>query len=450
MVANRNQPNIIFFFTDQQRWDTLGCYGNHDGVTPNLDNMASEGVRFELAFTCQPVCGPARACLQTGRYATETGCYRNGIALPKSEKTLAQYLSETGYEVGYIGKWHLASNNGVPGVPDEHYGVKAIPPDRRGGYKDYWLASDLLEFTSHGYDGFMYDGDMNKVNFKGYRVDCITDFVLDYLRTRSGEKPFFLFISYIEPHFQNDHNHHEGPIGSKELFKDFHVPGDLEGTGGDWREEYPDYLGACASLDHNLGRVRTELENLGLSDNTLIIYTSDHGSHFRTRNDEYKRSCHDGCARIPMVAYGPGFSGGKVIDKLVSLIDVPPTILAAGGAEVPESMRGNPLQRLVEGNTDDWPEEVFLQISESQVGRAIRTREWKYSVSAPDKSGRRDSASDVYIEEFLYDLTADPHERNNLVADPNYADIRAQLAQRLKRRIVEAGENEPEIRGTSF
>jgi arylsulfatase A-like enzyme len=103
------KPNIIFFFSDQQRWDTLGCYGQKLPLTPNLDRMAAEGVRFEFAFTCQPVCGPARSCLQTGKYATQTGCFRNNIGLPTDEKTIAHWLSDGGYEVGYLGKWHLAS-----------------------------------------------------------------------------------------------------------------------------------------------------------------------------------------------------------------------------------------------------------------------------------------------------------------------------------------------------
>jgi len=398
--------------------------------------MAKEGVLFENAITVQPVCGPARAVIQTGTYATETGCFRNGIALPLDAKTIARYMRSAGYEVGYIGKWHLASDKA------NNYRVQAVPPERRGGYKDFWLASDVLEFTSHGYDGHMFDADGKQVDFKGYRVDCTTDFVLDYLRTRDGKKPFFLFISYIEPHFQNDHKHFEGPDGSKEKYKDFDVPRDLAGQDGDWKEEYPDYLGCCNSLDHNLGRIRDELEKLGLADDTLIFYTSDHGCHFRTRNAEYKRSCHEGSIRIPMLAYGPGFKGGKTVRDLVSLIDVAPTILAAGGVPEPSQMRGHPLQELVEGTAKDWPEEVFVQISESQTGRAIRTKKWKYSVSVPDRSI---PASEVYYEDFLYDLEKDPHERTNLVRDPAHASVRAELAETLKRRMREAGEKVPQI-----
>jgi len=439
-----NRPNIIFILSDQQRWDTCGCYGQPLETTPNLDRMAEQGVRFENAFTCQPLCGPARACLQTGKYATEVGCHTNHRMLPLHEKTLAHFLSENGYEVGYIGKWHLASC-GALGGPDD-FRIRPVPPERRGGYKDYWLASDVLEFTSHSYDGHMFDIDGNKRQFaKGrYRVDAQTDWVLEYLRTRTGEKPFFLFVSYVEPHHQNDHGHYEGPRGSKDRFKNFVVPGDLVDADGDWREEYPDYLGCVNSLDHNLGRIRKELQSLGIGERTIIVYTSDHGSHFRTRNDEYKRSCHDGCIRIPLIVHGPGFEGGKVVTDLVSLIDLPPTILTAAGLTPPNYMRGRPLQDLVAGNPVDWPKEVFLQISESHCGRGIRTRRWKYSVRAPDKAGK-DPGSDVYVEDFLYDLEKDPHERCNLVASPDHAEIRKALAERLRQRMVEAGETEPAI-----
>ena len=393
------KPNILFVFSDQQRWDTVGCYGQPLDVTPNLDRMAEEGVRFSQAFTCQPVCGPARACIQTGKYATETGCFRNGIALPLGETTIAHYLSDLGYEVGYIGKWHLASTNGL-GQADIDYRTRPVPPEPRGGYDDYWLASDVLEFTSHSYDGHMFDADMREVTFpRGrYRVDAHTDWVLEYLRTRAGQKPFFLFVSYIEPHHQNDHNRYEGPEGSKERFKDFAVPGDLADTGGDWRENYPDYLGCIHSLDANLGRILDELERLGIADNTLVVYTSDHGSHFRTRNAEYKRSCHEASIHIPLIARGPGFRGGRVIHELASLIDIPPTLLASGTGYPPATMCGRPLQELLSGQAVDWPREVFVQISESQVGRAIRTKRWKYAVSAPDKKDGLDPASELYVE----------------------------------------------------
>ncbi|MGC9318224.1 MAG: sulfatase-like hydrolase/transferase [Armatimonadota bacterium] len=435
-----SQPNVLFYFSDQQRWDTCGCYGQELDVTPNLDRMAEEGVRFENAFTCQPVCGPARSSLQTGKYPEAVGCWRNNIHLPLDEKTIAHWFSEWGYQVAYVGKWHLASGP----EPELNHRDKPVPPEYRGGWKDYWVASDVLEFTSHSYDGHMFRADGSRYEFPEgrYRVDCVTDAALQFLRERDDDRPFFLFISYIEPHHQNDHNRYEGPKGSKERWADYEVPGDLVGTEGDWRENFPDYLGCCHALDRNLQRVRDELADQGIADETVVIYTSDHGSHFRTRNAEYKRACHDGCLRIPMVACGPGFTGGKVLDELVSNIDLAPTLLQIAGIPVPDVYHGRPLQPLVEGAAGDWPEEVFAQISESQTGRCVRTRRWTYSVSVPEVGPR----SDVYFEEYLYDNEKDPHQRTNLVREPDLAEVRAELRERLLRRMAEAGEAEPEIR----
>lgn len=434
-----DRPNVLFFFSDQQRWDTCGCYGQRLPVTPNLDRMAAEGVRFEYAFSCQPVCGPARACLQTGKYATQVNCPTNHRLLPQDEKTVAHWMSEAGYEVGYIGKWHLASFGPRGGADD--FRTRPVPLERRGGYKDFWLASDALEFTSHSYDGHMFDGDGNKREFPEgrYRADAQTDWVLEYLESRSGEQPFFLFVSYIEPHHQNDHNCYEGPHGSKETWSDYDVPGDLVDTEGDWRENYPDYLGCCNSLDSNLGRIRTKLEELGVADNTLIIYTSDHGSHFCTRNGEYKRTCHENALRVPMVACGPGFRGGKVVEDLASLIDLPRTIVTAAGLTPPNCMQGNALQPLAARDATEWPEEVYAQISESHCGRTVRTRRWKYAVGAPGVPANA-LYSDVYRETYLYDLENDPFERNNLVADPQYAEVRGEMAGRLKRCMQTAQE----------
>lgn len=436
VAAEPKKPNILVFFSDQQRWDTVGCYGQKLPLTPNLDRMASDGVRFECAFTNQPLCAPARALLQTGRYGTQTGVFDNLVALPTSETTIAQRLSGAGYEVGYIGKWHLARTLEKP-----------VPRELRGGYKDFWLASDALEFTSHGYDGHMFDGEGRQRDFPEgrYRVDAQTDWVLEYLRTRRRETPFFLFVSYIEPHHQNDHHRFEGPHDSQAAFGNYEVPGDLADTQGDWQKSYSDYLGCIHALDRNLGRVREELQKLGLADNTVVLYTSDHGCHFRTRNDEYKRACQDSCTRIPMIACGPGFTGGKVVPQLVSLIDVPPTLLGIAGVGTPESMPGQRLQGLLDGTAQDWRDEVLIQISESQVGRAVRTKEWLYSVRAPERNPFRDSGSDRYVEDFLYDVEHDPHQRHNLVADPSRAGVRAELATRLRRRMAEAGEKEPAI-----
>lgn len=448
-----NKPNIIFYFSDQQRWDTIGAYGQEMNVTPNLDGLAKTGTVFNHTFSAQPVCGPCRALFQTGRYPTGTGCYRNSIALPQNVKTLANYLEEGGYETAYIGKWHLASHGELEKVPDEDYTVTAIPLERRGGYTGFWRASDVLEFTSHGYDGYVFDENMNKREFKGYRVDCITDFAMEYLEQYDGEKPFFMTLSHIEPHHQNDRNHYEGPQGSKNAFKDFKLPHDLEVLGGNAREEYADYLGCCKSLDDNLGRLIVKLKDMGIYENTIIIYSSDHGSHFKTRNqdshlngyDDYKRSCHSACLRVPLIISGPGFNTGVRVDDLVSTASLPKTFLSMAGIDIGEAMIGEDLYDLIHTENKDRENIIFAQISESRVGRCVRTEEYLYSVHAPDKNGGSYMNSDTYVGEFLYDIKKDPYELNNLIDHPEYGKVRDKMALLLQEQMVIAGEEKPII-----
>ncbi len=456
--------NVIFLFSDQQRWDTCGCYGQPLDVTPHLDKMAQEGIVFENAYTCQPVCGPARSSLQTGLYPSKTGCYRNDIALPDNCQTIAHLLNDNGYKTGYIGKWHLASTNASEQDSGQHESCpedavfidrktmsfldSPIPEELRGGWKDQWLASDVLEFTSHSYDGYMFDKNNKKRDFSSgrYRVDVQTDWVLETIDSwKDDADPFFLFASYIEPHHQNDHKRYEGPIGSAERFRNFIPPEDLKNANGDWKEGYPDYLGCIHSLDDNLGRIRQKLKENGQEENTIIIFASDHGSHFKTRNSEYKRSCHNASTHIPIVMYHPDLKESRRVDNMVSLIDLPATFLDLCGVEVPEHYHGRSLVSLLEGVPVKWEDEVLVQISESQVGRSIRTPNWCYSVSDPEKDGWCHDSSRQYIEEFLYDQKADPHEQKNLILDPDFEHIRARMKSILIEHMVRIGEDKPEI-----
>lgn len=454
----KKRPNILVYLSDQQRADTLGCYGQKLDVSPVLDRLAQDGVLFENAFTCQPVCGPARACLQTGKYPNLTGCYLNEIALPLEEDTIAKRLRRAGYETAYVGKWHLASDF-RQGIDLLH---SAIPLERMGGYEDYVVAADALELTSHGYDGHIWDKNGNRLDFIGYRTDCVTDYAVHYLQNKTSDAPFFLFISHIEPHQQNDHDRFEGPDGSRERFENYDVPRDLLGGKyeGDWKENYPDYLGQCRKLDDNLGKLIDTLKEYGLYEDTVIIYSSDHGCHFRTQEGEYKRNVFDGCLRIPLVIRGGEFTGGWRSEEMVSNIHLPATILDIAGVPIPDDMVYEPIKAQGELPSRDC---VFFQISETELGRGIRTKKWKYSVSAPHvqpllhmdfhfttetynamRNGAQ-AGSDSYIEQYLFDLAQDPYEKQNLAADPAYAEVRRELAQTLIACMERAGEQAPVI-----
>ena len=445
--------NIIFYFTDQQRADTCGCYGQPLNITPNLDRLAAEGVKFDYAFSPQPVCGPCRALFQTGKYPTDTGCFRNNIMLPREVKTLANYIEEAGYETAYIGKWHLASDGELEEPPVIDHTITAIPRELRGGYTGFWRAADVLEFTSHGYDGYVFDENDNRIDFKGYRADCITDLALDFFDQRDTDKPFFMTISHIEPHHQNDRKHYEGPEGSKEKYSSFVLPEDLKALQGDAAVEYPDYLGACASLDENLGKLVDRLKEKGLYENTIIIFSSDHGSHFRTRNldshltgyDDYKRSCHDACLRVPLVIAGGPYQGGITVEELVSTESLPKSILAMAGVDVGDAMIGENLLDVVEKKDSNRPNQIFAQISESRLGRCVRTAQYTYSVYAPGISGGKAASADLYADDFLYDMEKDPYQLHNVVDDPDYEGVKADMRKRLLDWIEKAEGTRPII-----
>jgi arylsulfatase A-like enzyme len=444
--STARKPNVLVFFTDQQRWDTVGCYGNPLGLTPNLDEMAGRGTRLDRAFTVQPVCGPARACLVTGKYATETGCWRNSLALPGDVPTTARAFRAAGYSANYIGKWHLANAKCEGATLGKQ---EPVPPEKRGGFDDYWLAADVLEFFSAPYQLRLMDQDGKTVERAGYRVDAQTDIVIEFLEreAKQRERPFFLTVSYLEPHFQNDVDEFVAPNGyAEEIAKRIWVPPDLAALGGSTKHHLPGYYGCVKSLDENLGRVLRFLSKTGLDNDTVVLFCTDHGCHFKTRNGEYKRSCHESSIRVPAVFQGPGFDRGAVVHELTSLLDWPATLLDS--AELPPlpGQRGRSVLPLLHGRGTDWPKDVLVQISESQVGRAVRTDRWKFGVDAPGRNGWDEPASDSYVEEYLYDLEKDPYELNNLAGQEGTRDTTNKLATILKRRMVEAGEKEPDIR----
>ena len=193
-------------------------------------------------------------------------------------------------------------------------------------------------------------------------------------------------------------------------------------------------------LDEALGRLLDALKSLDLDEDTIVLFTSDHGCHFKTRNSEYKRSCHESSIRVPTVLAGPQFRGGGQIDQLVSLVDLPPTLLDAAGLEVPPIMEGRSIMPLVRDGDAPWPEEVFVQISEAQVGRAVRTQRWKYGVDAPQAKGSQGPGAENYQEQYLYDLQADPYELTNLIGLESHRATADILRQRLLRRMEEVGE----------
>ena len=438
------RPNILVFFTDQQRWDTLGVNGGTPGLTPNLDRVAAANTHAPLAFTPQPVCGPARACLQTGQYASRNGSITNGVPISPDAATLGTHFRSAGYRTGYIGKWHLAPGEVAGPVPEAY----------RRGY-EHWLGANLLEFVSDAYHTVLYDNQDEARELPGYRVDAQTDAAIRFLN-EADDRPFFLTLSYLEPHHQNHRDDYPAPEGYAEQYRDWPLPPDLRCLpghhpphmpGGSAAKDWPGYCGMIKRLDEAFGRLEDVLRSTGQLDNTVIAVISDHGCHFKTRNNEYKRSCHDASLRIPFILAGPGFRGGGRLDQLVNLLDLPPTLLETAGIDVPPEMQGRFLLPLLRDPDPEWPDDIFAQTSEVEIGRVIRTRRWKYGVTGIDLHPAKAPPPDaVYRETYLYDLHADPYETVNLVRSEAHAPVMDRLRERLRHRMEAAGEPIPEIR----
>ncbi|MEM8738967.1 MAG: sulfatase-like hydrolase/transferase [Planctomycetota bacterium] len=448
------RPNIVVFFTDQQRHDTTGVHGCPLDLTPNFDRLSRAGTDVHFAFTPNPVCGPARACIQTGTYSSTNGTVRNGIPLTQELPHLGERLRDSGYHTAYFGKWHLVGHDQEGPVAEAD----------RGGY-EHWLGSNLLEMTSDHYHTRLWDNDEQPVELPGYRVDALTDALIRHLDRRvsdHAEQPFMAMASFLEPHHQNHVDDYPAPDGYRERYAGRWIPPDLaalpsqkkaglfdpapsETLNGTAHQHLGGYFGMVKRLDEALGRVADALKSLGVFENTVILFMSDHGCHFKTRNGEYKRSGHEASIRIPMMLHGGPFTGGGRLSQMVSLVDVAPTLLDVAGAAVPEQMQGRSVLPLVQRDAAAiraWPDDAYVQVAEMCWGRAVRTKRWKYIVRADAEDFDTDNPGvfTEYREAELYDLKHDPHELTNLIAEASHTPVRRVMRGRLERWLDELNE----------
>lgn len=431
------KPNIVIIISDQFRWDCVGAMGlNPMNLTPNLDRMAQSGVLFRNAFCNQPVCAPARGSIFTGQYPVRHGVWKNGIALPEDATTVAKSLRSAGYSANYMGKWHLGNGDTVP-LPERH---GPVPPERRGGFLDLWEAANTLELTSHAYEGDVWDRDGKPIHFSGqYRTDFTTERAQRFLR--STKSPFFLTLSYLEVHHQNDRDSFDPPNEYKGKYPNPFIPGDLRALPGSWPSQWSDYLACVSKMDDTVGAIRRTLQETGLAQNTILMFVSDHACHFKTRNSEYKRTPHESSIHIPLIVEGPGFTGGKSVTGLVSQVDLMPTLLEAAGVPVPSAVQGKSFLPLVNGRTEGWRDEVYFEMTEATTGRGLRTPQYTYAAAAPKLPGWKPvPGAAKYVEYMLYDNYADPYQQVNLAGRAPYQRVAADLRKRLIARMQEAGD----------
>lgn len=375
--------NLLFIMTDQQRTDTLGCYGSPKVDTPYLDNLAAGGVRFDSAYVTQPVCAPCRSSMRTGLYPHATRVLDNNLAqLDPSFWTWPAEFQRAGYRTCYVGKWHL----GWPPAPD---------------YFDDW----------HGYDtGWPFWLDEGKTV---YRTDEETDWTINWLE-RNKDRPFCCTVSYYPPHTPKT-----VPEEALNLYR-----------GRFDTEEQDTYYAMVHRIDWNVGRLLDTLDRLGLRENTLVVFASDHGENYPLRwNDHLKRLCYDQSARVPLLVSRPGtVPRGETRKAVLSLADLGPTFCDFCGLHVPDDIHGKSIRALVMGEAESVHEAVFIQNNPCRWDheehhdmreRAVVTDKWKLILN--NKRGPE-----------LYHRPADPKDEHNLFGDDGVRQTALELMQQLE------------------
>ena len=411
------RPNLLFVFADQMRAQACGFMGNEQVHTPAMDRMAEQGVVFENAVATCPVCTPYRASLLTGRYPLACRTAMNDVRLPVDELCIAEVLADEGYATGYIGKWHL----------DGRYRGGLTPPGpRRQGF-DFWAANDCTHSYMHTH---YYRDDPEPIYIDGYSSDGFTDIALHYLREHAGD-PFSLFISWAPPH----NPYHEMP----EEY-DIYDPAELQlrpNTVEKAREDIAGYYGHITALDRNLGRLLLELEELGIAEETIVVFTSDHGDMLGAHGMQRKQKPWDESIMVPFVMQWPGeLPAGLRTDTLINVPDLMPTLLSLMDVEIPDTVQGYDLSLAARDQGGLEPTSAYIANPMLWTGDHNESPEWR---------GVRTHAH-TYVETLegpwlLYDNEYDPFQQSNLIDDQESEGVREELQAELKAWMTEIGDD---------
>jgi arylsulfatase A-like enzyme len=455
--------------------------------TPNIDRIAREGMRFENTFCTNSICTPSRATILTGKYGHKNGVYTLYEKLPDDQVTFPQLLQQAGYYTGVIGKWHLHT--------------------RPKGF-DYWKVMidqgryhDPI-YCEKGKGWSMDDEDGTGTVYKGYVTDITTDFGIEFLENRSSEKPFCLLLHFKAPHDEWDFNEKYKDLFAGQdlpepetLFDDYSTRGHglINATQkiGQNHTYYEDetghlagnarkkaqyqiyikkYLRCVASIDENIGRLLKYLDENGLADNTIIVYTADQGFYLGEHGMYDKRLMYEESLRMPfIVRYPNGIKAGQVNTDITTNLDFAETFLDYANVETPADMQGRSLRPLFEGKTPgDWRQSMYYRYWMHGAHfnipghYGIRTRDYKliffygmglgYSHDELYPSGdwQFEGNEIVNTEPYweLYDLKNDPSEMNDVYSDPAYAHIRSRLTKQLfelKKQYDDPDEKYPEL-----
>ena len=425
-LANETKlrPNIVYLFADQMRASATGHAGNPDVKTPHLDRLAAEAVNFRNTVATCPVCTPYRAALMTGRYPTTTGMFMNDLHLPAEELTFAEIFGDRGYHTAYIGKWHL----------DGHGRSAYIPPERRQGWQ-FWKAAecDHRNHRSHYFTGESDDRQF----WDGYDAFAQTRAAQEYIRSRGpDDAPFVLMVSYGPPHPASQ----SAPDDYLALYQRDRIqvpPNVPEEKHDEARRLLHHYYAHCSALDACVGKLLETLEQTGRAENTIFIFTSDHGgmlwSHGKPQ--QWKQVPWSESAHVPFLLRYPAMHGAaaRVVDTPLGTTDILPTLLGLAGLEVPATIEGADLSALLREDRE-MPDRAALYMSVSPfVGqgdpyRAIRTRRHTY-VRGLDGPW------------LLFDDQEDPFQLHNLIDHPDHAALAEEMDARLQAELDRIGDD---------
>lgn len=463
-----DRANVLLLMTDQHRVDTLGCYGNRICQTPALDGLARRGVRFDNAFTPTAICTPARASLLTGvlpfrhtllaNYERNVG-YRE--ELDGRFRPFSTELAAAGYQLGHVGKWHIGKERGPAeyGFDGIHYpgwGNPVNHPDYRQwladrGLPEFALKSQVRGTFPNGEPGNLLAGVLDapvEATFEHY----LADRTIEKLRIYAADgRPFYLACDWFGPHlpycipadyyYRYDPATVDLPASIAETFAakprvqssySQHWTFDSIGLDG-WRELTAAYWGYVTLIDEQVGRVLAALDELDLTDSTVVAFTADHGEFTGShRLHDKGPAMYDDIYRIPFIVAGPGVRGGRCEDRFATLTDLTPTFCDLAGVTPPGHYDGRSLLPLLRGEPDiDWPAEIVAEFHGHHFPypqRMIRTGTHKLVVNPADRNE-------------LYDLAADPDELHNRYDHPELADVRRALSRRLYEVLRERGDN---------
>jgi arylsulfatase A-like enzyme len=409
------RPNIVFVFADQMRAEAMGCMGNKEVITPNLDRLAKDGLLVTNAISAQPVCTPYRSHLMTGRYGHSTGVIHNDLRMPDNETVIGELMKQQGYATGYIGKWHLAGNRDNP-----------VDAKSRRGW-DFWAVRNCSH--QHSSPQYWLNDATEPVKVPGWEPDVQTDLAVEFIK-KNKQAPFCLFLSFGPPH-----NPYVAPEEYTAMYKDKKLTARPNVPGGK-TTNLLQYYAMTTSLDVGVGRVRDALDEAGIADDTVLIFTSDHGDMLGSLGHRLKQRPWEESINIPFILrYPRKVQAGQRRDWIVSSVDVMPTLLGFCGIPIPPQVQGIDYSATFAGESDSERDAAFLFNVNNGSGpgpdwRGIRTKQWSYAYHF---------AGDW----IMYDLKNDPYQLNNLIDNPKYATKKKELRQQLEAMRTTLGESIP-------